>query len=466
MGSINPIFNNYRGSVREVCFEGGIGVHIAALVISLICAIFSLFQGGIAMIFGGAGAGLAEFVGEESTEMSLVAGFGAFIFIAAFLGIIGGIFASLRKKAGWILLAITTAITLLAGIGMYGGMGSGMNDGFLYAIGYGLASFLAFRSCEATVTAETQSTTPSMEAPVSSAVPAIVTTAALTPQAHETPMAQTLGWTCNSCMTENDPENRFCFSCGQEREKPKPVCPHCGKENKPGMKFCPSCGTALPIQADTQGFEKKPANLSSTEIQGSPALSSHPCTVTAVQQSDAPKPAPFPLGAITVILLGVGILIAFLPKGEVFFSFFKGAPNVVASQETTQETRSGEGEVVVLPGTSPESSVILFYNLISKGQYEDAYELFSVNRKERVWRDNFRRGYQSTISSNVIGLEKYYQDNSIATVAVRVVSLDRSTTGGPDVKKAFQGEWTLVNVGGYWLLDKSNIKQVPVLPGE
>lgn len=268
------------------------------------------------------------------------------------------------------------------------------------------------------------------------------------------------GWKCTSCETENLSEHNFCYSCGHEREKPKPVCPKCGKERQPGMRFCPYCGTALPDQGDTRGVEKRPENIPSPAVQDSPATSSHPCPVPAVPQSNEPKATPFPMGAIAVIALGVGILIA------VFFSFSKGSPKVTISHDTIQETRSVEGASGELPGTSPESSVILFYNLISKGQYADAYELFSMNRKGRVLRDNFLNGFRNTLSTNVIGLEKYYQDNSFATVAIRVVSLDRSTTGGPDVKKAFQGEWTLVNVGGYWLLDKSNIKQVPVLPGE
>ncbi len=258
------------------------------------------------MIFGGAGAGLAEFVGEESTEMSLVAGFGAFIFIAAFLGIIGGIFAALRKKAGWILLAIAAAITLIAGIGMYGGMGTGMNDGFLYAIAYGMASFLAFRSCKATVSAETQPANPPMEAPVSSPVPAVMNTAALMPRAHETPMAQTSVWTCSSCEAENPPEHNFCYSCGHEREKPKPVCPQCGKEHQPGMKFCPLCG-ARTITAEKGGISIQPEPLERTPIGG-----------TENRTASPPAASPNRTKGIIWLLVGIGLvgLIFFMMKAE------------------------------------------------------------------------------------------------------------------------------------------------------
>jgi foldase protein PrsA len=248
IGSTNPHFNNERVSVRGVCFEGGIGVHIAALVISLICAIISLFQGGIAMLLGGAGAGIAEVIGEESSEMSLVAGFGAFIFLAAFLGIVGGIFAALKKKAGWILLAIAAAVTLMAGMGMQGGMGTGVNDGFLYAIAYGLASFLAFRSFKGSVAI------PRQQAPFSSAFPQVVPNAM--PLGDDT--RQPGNWTCRSCKTKNAPENNFCYSCGGE--KPKTACPQCGKENRPGMKFCPSCGAALADQDEVSGLGQRPAD--------------------------------------------------------------------------------------------------------------------------------------------------------------------------------------------------------------
>lgn len=344
------ILTMMRVSVREVSFQGGIGVHIAALVISLICAIFSLFQGGIAMIFGSAGAGLAEFIGEESTEMSLLAGFGVFIFLAAFLGIIGGIFAALRKKAGWILLAIAAAVTLVAGMGMQGGMGTGGNDGFLYAIAYGLASFLAFRSFKGSVATEAQSVVPPpLEVPISTAVPPVFATAAPSTEAHGTSMAQASVWTCSSCMTENAPENRFCFSCGQEKEKPKPVCPHCGKENQPGMKFCPFCGTTLPDQGAIRGFEKGPTNIPFPAVQDSSAISSHPSPVPAVPQSSAPKPTPFPVGAIAVIVLGLGILIA------VFFSFSKSQPKVTASQENPPTQTVNQPAPVVQAGVQPDT---------------------------------------------------------------------------------------------------------------
>ena len=219
------------------------------------------------------------------------------------------------------------------------------------------------------------------------------------------------------------------------------------------MKFCPACGSPAGILETPTGT-----------AQGPQGTSSQQAPVSIVPQSPPPKKSSLPVVVLAVVVLGLGPLI-FLLKDEVIPSL-KSPAKVTASQNTAQEIRSEEGPLGVLPGTSPESSVILFYNLISKGQYADAYELFSMNRKGRVLRDNFLGGFRNTLSTNVIGLEKYYQDNSFATVAIRVVSLDRSTTGGPDVKKAFQGEWTLVNVGGYWLLDKSNIKQVPDLPGE
>jgi foldase protein PrsA len=248
MGSINPNFNNDRDFMRKACFEGGIGVHIAALVISLICAISSFFQGGFAMIFGSAGAGLAEFIGEESTGMSLVAGFGALIFLAAIPGIIGGIFAALKKRAGWILLTITTVLTLVAGLGMYGGIGGWVNDGFLYTIGYGLASFLAFRSFKASVAMLRQ------QAQFSSALRQEASNAMLLGGQTRQPG----NWTCRFCKTENAPENNFCYSCG--REKTKTACPQCGKENRPGMRFCPSCGAALADQGEISEVGQRPAN--------------------------------------------------------------------------------------------------------------------------------------------------------------------------------------------------------------
>ncbi len=323
-------------------------MHIAALVISLICAIFSLFQGGIAMLLGGAGAGVADFLGEESTEMSLVAGFGALIFLAAFLGIIGGIFAALKKKAGWILLAIAAAVTLVAGMGMQGGMGTGGNDGFLYAIAYGLASFLAFRSFKGSVATEAQSVVhPPLEVPISTAVPPVLATAAPSTEAHGTSMAQASVWTCSSCMTENAPENRFCFSCGQEKEKPKPVCPHCGKENQPGMKFCPSCGTALPSQVDTQRFEIEPARKQE-------------CFES---RDDKPTGAvlSFPAKAKGFLFLALGVLVIMSP---VFYVYVR--LGLKSDVPTLANSVSNEGDVLVGKAPSPVSDA-QFLLLCQKG---------------------------------------------------------------------------------------------------
>ncbi|OPZ58557.1 MAG: MORN repeat protein [Candidatus Aminicenantes bacterium ADurb.Bin508] len=115
---------------------------------------------------------------------------------------------------------------------------------------------------------------------------------------------------------------------------------------------------------------------------------------------------------------------------------------------------------------TPEETVRLFYEGVSEGRYAEVYEeVFSKYRKSKITKEGFIGGFRNTISVTPLEVRTTQQDDSTARVAVKVKSLDRSETGGPEIEKVFQGEWVLVKSDGLWLLDRSNIRQVSVSGG-
>jgi hypothetical protein len=214
-------------------------MHIAAMVISIICGIMNIFMGGIGMLFGGVGYGVAEFFGEDSGEMSTLTGVGAICLIAAILGIIGGIFAALKKKPGWVILAITTVLSLITALAVQGGFDSGFNDAYIYTFAYGLATFLAYKSSKAIpVTATVASTPVSTATDVSQ--PSVYSKSV---DLEGNPSKSAKGWVCMSCGKENAIDWKFCSACGKARDVVGRHCSACGEKVPEAARFCPACGT-------------------------------------------------------------------------------------------------------------------------------------------------------------------------------------------------------------------------------
>ena len=219
-------------------------MHIAAMVISIICGIMNIFVGGIGMLFGGVGYGVAEFIGEDSADMSAVTGMGALCLIAAIIGIIGGVFAALKKKPGWVLLAITTGFSLMAGLAVQGGLDAGFNDAYIYTLAYALATFLAYKSSTAVPAAATI-----MAGSPSASNAASVPIYGRPSETAGTPSQTRTGWKCAACGKENAGEWKFCSACGKERIVLDRHCPACGIEVPEGGRFCPACGTPVTVAA-------------------------------------------------------------------------------------------------------------------------------------------------------------------------------------------------------------------------
>lgn len=109
---------------------------------------------------------------------------------------------------------------------------------------------------------------------------------------------------------------------------------------------------------------------------------------------------------------------------------------------------------------TPQETVERYYQLISQGLYNDAYNLFTSSRKTRLSRDGFIAGFKNTASVEMSAPVKVlYSGSNQATVGVSFISYDHSQTGEAYIVKGFQGEWGLVKEEDRWFLDKSNIKE-------
>ncbi len=131
------------------------------------------------------------------------------------------------------------------------------------------------------------------------------------------------GWTCPSCGTQLNDNQKFCLNCGAKRpaqpvrreppkeEKPKPApvggwtCPTCGTQLTDSQKFCLKCGTRRPDAAPQPIVQKEPAP---TPVPVTPPAAGWTCPTCGTKLTDsqkfclkcgtrrpaAPSPAPVP----------------------------------------------------------------------------------------------------------------------------------------------------------------------------
>ncbi len=122
-------------------------MHIASFVISLLAGIFSFLQGGCSVVGAGVGSGLSEHVGgaegaKMAEEAEALGAGGVLVAVAAILAIIGGSFALARKKAGYILLVLSTVLAFIA-LSVSNGI---FKDAGIWGACYALAGIFAYVS--------------------------------------------------------------------------------------------------------------------------------------------------------------------------------------------------------------------------------------------------------------------------------------------------------------------------------
>lgn len=106
--------------------------------------------------------------------------------------------------------------------------------------------------------------------------------------------------------------------------------------------------------------------------------------------------------------------------------------------------------------TTPEEVVASYYNTLSYGIFDKAYDkYFSARRKFELPRDNWIKGISVTYFIRLKSSEKTDQEY---IVKVRFISTEFQ--GWKILDNEFEGTWTLVKEKGEWKMDESNIAKL------
>lgn len=145
--------------------------------------------------------------------------------------------------------------------------------------------------------------------------------------------------------------------------------------------------------------------------------------------------------------LGIGGLSMFLDLQGVLNSY----------QDMTEEAVTK----IKIDTSSPIGVVEAFYTYIKTRNLENAFSLFSKERKSSVKSfENWMNGYNNTLQVDLVFTKTY--DNDKNRVDIRMQSQD--WVAGDLVYKYFEGTWNIIEEDGEYKLDESNIKQVDEPP--
>lgn len=122
-------------------------MNVAAFVISMFGALFSMMQGGCVMVVGNLTSNLGEQLNDAETQnMGMDASLGGFfVFISSIIAIIGGSLALKRRTSGWKNLLVAGLICY------YVGNETTFKDGHVWCGVYLLAAFFALLSAKRSI---------------------------------------------------------------------------------------------------------------------------------------------------------------------------------------------------------------------------------------------------------------------------------------------------------------------------
>ena len=106
---------------------------------------------------------------------------------------------------------------------------------------------------------------------------------------------------------------------------------------------------------------------------------------------------------------------------------------------------------------SPVETVTLYYALIDRRQYDQAYALLSSTFQAQHPYASWRDGYATTQAAYVENVAEVARTPE--TVRVTVVATD--LINGQRLVRRFAGTWTLIQQGGGWTMDVGMIRLVP-----
>ncbi|MGK2848736.1 MAG: S1C family serine protease [Minisyncoccota bacterium] len=120
---------------------------------------------------------------------------------------------------------------------------------------------------------------------------------------------------------------------------------------------------------------------------------------------------------------------------------------LASNEETENNYPSDQAEVVAK-----------YYDTLGVGLLEDAYEYYSVGRKEKIPFENWKMGFEQTYFITLRKVEVTADSNVVSASFVVTDFGDELYTL---ITKEFTGQWRLVRENGLWKLNESQIKGVP-----
>lgn len=126
--------------------------------------------------------------------------------------------------------------------------------------------------------------------------------------------------------------------------------------------------------------------------------------------------------------------------------------------EMLEKSKSASPEELAIGYPSDQAEVVAqYYDTLSRGHLEDAYNFYSKDRKARLPFESWKKGMSHTY---FIRLKNFYIVDDLNVVSASFIATE-STSDWSDLEtREFAGEWTLVRENGLWKMDGSNIAEV------
>jgi len=126
--------------------------------------------------------------------------------------------------------------------------------------------------------------------------------------------------------------------------------------------------------------------------------------------------------------------------------------------EMFEKSKSASPQEIAAGYSNDQAEMVArYYDVLGQGQFENAYDYYSQERKARLPFENWKKGFENTY---FIRLKTVYLTEKSNEVYASFIATDFGERWGDFVTKEFYGEWNLVREDGLWKLDTSNMAQL------
>jgi len=123
-----------------------------------------------------------------------------------------------------------------------------------------------------------------------------------------------------------------------------------------------------------------------------------------------------------------------------------------------EKSKTASKEEIEKSYPSDQAEVVArYYDALSMGLLEDAYDFYSAGRKEKIPFDNWKEGFKDTY---FITLKKVELNSDPNNVFASFIVTDFGEEPFTFVTKEFKGQWTLIREDGLWKLNESQINEI------